>query len=181
MIASAATILVADLAPEGAEHIKELLAGSIIWVTWSTVLRELFLVSLVGIVLFFFRRTFTLISTHPQEAFDQGMAVRWWDFLFYLCFGLVITVAVEVAGVLMVFSYLVAPAIIAVTLSHQWRHRVLIAWGVGSLASGLGLFSSYRWDLPAGPAIVCALGLLLVLFALWRTLARRFEASSEGR
>jgi zinc/manganese transport system permease protein len=172
VIASSATILVADRAPEGAEHIKELLAGALLWVGWKRVLGNALVCLLVGAVHYLFRRRFLLISEDPEAAFERGMRVRWWDFLFYLLFGLVITLAVETAGVLMVFAYLVAPAIIALASCRRWFARLLVAWSVGILASLLGLVASYRWDLPSGPAIVCTLGLLLAVFGLWRLLRR---------
>ena len=177
VIASAATILVADRAPEGAEHIKDLLAGALLWVSWKRVLGNALLCLLVGIFHWIFRKRFTLISEHPDRAFREGMSVRWWDFLFYLSFGLVITLAVETAGVLMVFAYLVAPSIIAIASRGTWAGRLLIAWTVGLVASAAGLAASYQWDLPSGPAIVCSLGLMLVLFALYRLARRAFGES----
>lgn len=177
VVASAATILVADRAPEGAEHIKELLAGTIIWVTWPTVFKVFRVCAAVGIAYYLLRRRFHLVSEHPEKAFEQGMRVRWWDFLFYILFGLVITVSVEIAGVLMVFAYLVAPAIIALASSARWSSRIGLAWLVGLLASAVGLLASYYWDLPSGPAIVCSLGFFLALFAVWRIL-RRPQSSS---
>jgi zinc/manganese transport system permease protein len=173
VVASAATILIADRAPEGAEHIKELLAGAIVWVTWPTVVKDLLVFIAVGLLHVRFRRRFRRISEDPEEAFAAGLKVRWWDFLFYASFGLVITLAVEIGGVLMVFTYLVAPAIIALAWSDRWPARMVIAWTVGTLASAFGLFASYTWDLPSGPAIVCVLGALLVLFAAWRAVRGR--------
>jgi len=178
VVASAATILVADRAPEGAEHIKELLAGTIIWVTWPTVFKVLRVCAAVGVVYFLLRRKFHLISEDPERAFETGLRVRWWDFLFYVLFGLVITISVEIAGVLMVFAYLVAPAIIALAISDRWSVRIGLAWITGLLASGLGLLASYRWDLPSGPAIVCALGLFLLLYAGWRLLRKSHSSST---
>jgi zinc/manganese transport system permease protein len=180
VIASAATILIADRAPEGAEHIKELLAGSIIWVTWATVIRILVVCGVVGVAHFALRKRFATISERPDEAFASGVSVRWWDFLFYVTFGVVITVSVEIAGVLMVFAYLVAPAIIALAAADGWASRIALAWVVGLLASALGLLASYRWDLPSGPAIVCVLGALLVLFAVWRRLRHGAAGSSPA-
>jgi zinc/manganese transport system permease protein len=186
VIASAAAILVADRAPEGAEHIKELLAGSILWVTWPVVVKDLIIYSAVGLFHYVFRRKFILISEDPERAYQEGMNVRLWDFLFYLSFGVIITLSVEIAGVLMVFSYLVAPAIIAIGSSDRWGVRIAIAWVVGFLASAAGLIASYQVDFPSGPAIVCALGLCLLLFAGWRALRRRAPAAAgepepEGR
>ena len=165
VIASAATILAADRVPEHAEHVKELMSGAILWVTWGTVLRDLAVCAAVGLLHLALRRRFVLITENPEAAFAEGLRVRWWDFLFYLSFGLVITVAVEIAGVLMVFAYLVAPAIIAIAMSDRWPRRLAIAWALGVLASASGLLASYFWDLPSGPAIVCSLGALLLVYA----------------
>jgi zinc/manganese transport system permease protein len=168
VVASAAAILLADRAPEGGEQIKELLAGAILWVSWKKVLTAALIYAGLGLFHLLFRRRFVLISENPDKAYAEGIRVRLWDFLFYLSFGLMITVSVDLAGVLMVFSYLVAPAIIALAYSARWFQRILFAWGVGILASALGLYSSYQWDLPSGPAIVCVLGFLLVIFAIYR-------------
>lgn len=182
VIASAAALLVADRAPEGAEHIKELLAGSILWVTWGVVIKDLLIYSAVGLFHYIFRKKLIMISENPERAYAEGMNVRLWDFLFYLSFGVIITLSVEIAGVLMVFSYLVAPAIIALGSSNRWGSRIVIAWAVGFLASALGLIASYKVDFPSGPAIVCALGLFLVLFTVWRSLVRKpaAEAAPEN-
>lgn len=170
VVASAVTLLVADRAPEGAEHIKEMLSGAVLWVTWETVVKDLLAFLAVGLLHYRFRRHFLRISENPESAFERGLNVRWWDFLFYATFGLVIALAVEIGGVLMVFSFLVAPAIIALASSDRWPVRLAIAWGVGAFASFFGLLASYRWDLPSGPAVVTSLGALLVLFATWRQL-----------
>lgn len=178
VIASATAILVADRAPEGAEHIKELLAGTILWVTWPAVVKVLVIYSGVGLFHYIFRKRFITITEDPDRAYAQGWKVWFWDFLFYLSFGVIITLAVEVAGVLMVFSYLVAPAIIALGSSDRWGSRIGIAWGIGFLASAVGLIASYQVDFPSGPAIVCSLGLFLLLFAGWRAIQKRRPAAA---
>jgi zinc/manganese transport system permease protein len=172
VIASALAILVADRAPEGAEHIKELLSGAILWVTWPVVMRDLVVFALVGLLHYILRRQLVLVTEDPGEAFRRGLAVRTWDFIFYATFAVVITLAVGVGGVLVVFTYLVAPAILAVSASTSWAMRLAVAWTAGLMASAFGLGASYLWDFPAGPAVVCMLGLFLVLYAAgWRILA----------
>jgi len=163
VVASAAAILVADKAPEGAEHIKETLAGSLLWVTWPTVIKDLIIYSGVGLFHWVFRHRFLLITTNPAEAYRRGWWVRWWDFLFYLSFGIIITFSVEIGGILMVFSYLVIPACIAILMASSMKVRLLLGWLIGWLGSALGLVSSYVWDFPTGPAIVVILGVMLVL------------------
>ena len=141
--------------------------------SWKKVVTALLVYAAVGGFHYLFRRRFVLISEDPDKAFELGIRVRLWDFLFYISFGVIITLAVEIAGVLMVFSYLVAPAIIALAATSSWKLRLAIAYAVGGLASALGLAASYRWDLPSGPAIVCTLGCLLVLFSGWRVWRQR--------
>lgn len=178
VIASATAILVADRAPEGAEHIKELLAGTILWVTWPAVVKVLLIYLGVGLFHYIFRKRFITITEDPDRAYALGWKVWFWDFLFYLSFGVIITLAVEVAGVLMVFSYLVAPAIIALGTSNRWGPRIGIAWAVGFLASAVGLVASYQLDFPSGPAIVCSLGLFLLLFAAWSLLRKKLRPAA---
>jgi zinc/manganese transport system permease protein len=168
VVASALAILIADQAAEGADHIKELLAGAIVWVTWPIVLRDGTVFALVGLLHWVLRKRFVLISEDPEEAYRRGVAVRLWDFVFYASFGVVITLAVSVGGVLMVFAYLVAPTILAVDAADRWRSRLLVSWITALLASAAGLGASYHWDLPAGPAVVCTLGLFLVIHAIRR-------------
>ncbi len=163
VVASAAAILVADQAPEGAEHIKETLAGSLLWVDWPTVLKDLVIYAAIGTFHWFFRQRFLLITADPEQAYRRGWMVRWWDFLFYLSFGVIITFSVEIGGVLMVFSYLVIPACIAILLADRMSVRLVLGWVVGTIGSALGLLASYGWDLPTGPAIVVVLGLMLVI------------------
>jgi len=165
VVASAATILIADRAPEGAEHIKEMLSGSLLWVTWPTVIKDLIIYSAVGLFHWVFRRRFLLITEDPQEAFRRGWNVRWWDFLFYLSFGVIITFSVEIGGVLMVFAYLVIPACIAILLAAGMRSRLVLGWVFGVVGSVIGLLASYYLDMPTGPAIVVVLGLMLI--AAW--------------
>jgi zinc/manganese transport system permease protein len=174
VVASAATILIADRAPEGAEHIKEMLSGSLLWVTWPTVTKDLIIYAAVGVFHWIFRRRFLLITEDPQEAFRRGWNVRWWDFLFYLSFGIIITFSVEIGGVLMVFAYLVIPACIAILLAVGMRPRLVLGWIFGVVGSAVGLLASYYLDMPTGPAIVVVLGLMLI--AAWlidRTVKRR--------
>jgi zinc/manganese transport system permease protein len=167
VVASAVTILVADRAPEGAEHIKETLAGSLLWVTWPTVLKVLVIYIVIGAFLRVMHDRFILISTDTDEAYRRGWRVRLWDFLFYFGFGVMITFSVEIGGILMVFAYLVIPACVAILLHAGMRSRLAIGWIVGVVGSGLGLLTSYYYDLPTGPAIVVSLGLLLVLAGIF--------------
>lgn len=173
IVASAAAILVADRAPRGAEHIKEMLSGSILWVTWPTIAKITAVYVAVGVFQYLLRDRFLTISFQGERAFREQWNVRLWDFLFYASFGLVITISVAVAGVLMVFTFLVVPAVIAFLFTEKQRWMAAMSWTGGALASAAGLGLSYAYDLPTGPAIVCTFGLLLI-FA-W--IARAFVAA----
>ena len=165
-LAAALAILVVDRAPHGAEHIKEILTGSILWVKWETIITAAIVYSLVGLFHYIFRDKFLLISNHPEMAYQQGINVRWWDFLFYASFGLVITHSVRTAGVLLVFVFLVVPAIATIMLTDTLWKQLVIGWSMGTVVSVLGLFVSYHADLPSGPTVVATYGLVLLLLSL---------------
>ncbi|HXI20082.1 MAG TPA: metal ABC transporter permease, partial [Gemmatimonadales bacterium] len=162
VVASAAALLVADKTPRGGEAIKDILVGSLLWVSWGPILRLAVVYALVGAFHFFFRRRFCTISLEPARAEAQGWRLRWWDFWFYLSFGVVITFSVPIVGVLLVFSFLVVPAAIAFQFADRWRPLTLLAWIAGIIASAGGLAVSFRYDLPTGPVVVCVFGLLLL-------------------
>jgi zinc/manganese transport system permease protein len=166
--ASAAAILLADISPHGAEHLHDLLAGSIVWVTPQQIAKTAILYSLLGLFHIVFRKRFLQISLHPEEAYRQGVRVRLWDFLFYLSFGVVITSSVQIAGVLLVFCYLVAPSIFAVMFFDSLRPRLITGWTMGTLVSAVGLYFSY--DRPSGPTIMVVFAIALLLGGLARSL-----------
>lgn len=173
IVASAAVILVADRAPHGADVLKETLVGSLLWVTWPAIAKLAAVYVAIGIFHFLFRRRFLTISLRPGEAEEAGWALRWWDFLFYLSFGVAITLAVPVAGVLLVFTFLVVPAIIAFLFTTRTGGLIAVSWGVSAVASALGLFASFRFDLPTGPVIVCTFGVVLLVAGGVRAFAAR--------
>src|SRR5437867_13175542 len=113
VVASAAAVLVANKVPGGGEAVEKTLVGSLLWVTWSTIKKLAVVYAALGLFHYALRRRFLTISFHPEQAEAQGWKIKLWDFVFYLSFGVVITLAVPIAGVLMVFSFLVVPAVIA--------------------------------------------------------------------
>lgn len=168
VVASAAAVLVANKLPGGGEAVERTLVGSLLWVTWPTIVKLAIAYAALGVFHFALRRRFLTISFHPEQAEAQGWQIRMWDFLFYLSFGVVITLAVPIAGVLMVFSFLVVPAVIANLFTADQRRLTIIAWASGALASILGLWLSYTKDLPTGPLVVCTYGLLLIVAVVLR-------------
>jgi zinc/manganese transport system permease protein len=162
VVASAAGLLVADKSPRGGEAIKDILVGSLLWVDWPTIGRLAAVYAVVGLFHVLLRRKFLTISFEPEKAETEGWNLKWWDFLFYLSFGIVITFSVPIVGVLLVFSFLVVPAAIAFQFTRQLKGLAIISWFAGVLASAGGLWLSFKYDLPTGPLIVCVFGFLLL-------------------
>jgi zinc/manganese transport system permease protein len=164
-VSSAAAILVLDKAPHGEEAIKAMLVGSILFVTWPQIIKVSAIYLAVGALHFLLRKKFLLISMNPVLARQNGLWIRLWDFIFYITFGFVVTSSVRVAGVLLVFSYLVVPAVCAMFFVRSVAHRLIIGWGLGFMASVLGLCASAKWDLPTGASVVTAFGVILAVCA----------------
>jgi zinc/manganese transport system permease protein len=170
VVASAAAILVADRTPRGGEAIKDILVGSLLWVTWPVIARLAAVYAVLGLFHWVLRRRFLTISFQPETALANGWSIRWWDFLFYLTFGIVITFSVPIAGVLLVFSFLVVPAAIAFQFTRRIGALAVVSWIAGAVASAAGLLVSFHYDLPTGPIIVCMFGLLLLVAVAVRRL-----------
>ncbi len=170
-VAAAAAILVLSRAAEGGEELKTLLVGHLLLVGWPEVAKVAAIYSVVGLLHWLARRPLLLISQDPQKAFGLGMPVRLWDLLFYVTFGFIVTSSVEMAGVLVVFSFLIVPAICGVLLGRSIGQRLWIGWGIGVMTSLLGIAASYVWDLPTGATIVCAFGAVLLAVACGRLVA----------
>jgi zinc/manganese transport system permease protein len=175
VVASAAAILVADRTPRGGEAIKDILVGSLLWVTWPTITRLAVVYGVVGMFHWILRKRFLTISFEPETALAKGWKIRWWDFWFYLSFGVAITFSVPIAGVLLVFSFLVVPAAIAFQYTRKPALLAPMSWCAGVLASAGGLALSFKYDLPTGPLVVVAFGALLVIAFAVRRLAFRTD------
>jgi len=149
VVAAAAAVLLLSRAAEGDEEIKNMLVGNILLVTPHEVWKCFALFVAVGVFHFVLRRSFLLVSFDRDGAYQKGLRVRWWDFLFYAVFGLVVTSFVRIAGVLLVFSYLIVPAVCGINLARRTANRLLIGWFIALLGGIAGLFLSFWWDLPS--------------------------------
>lgn len=174
-VASAASILAMSQSTAQGEHLKDMLVGNILAVSWTDVAQTAALYSMVGAFHFFNRRRFLMISMDPQRAKAEGVNMRLWDFLFYASFGFVVTSSVSIAGVLLVFCYLIVPSVAAMIYADRIGPRLAIGWSMGTVVSVLGMWFSVQFDLPTGATIVCTFGLVLILMAaikpLWSRLA----------
>jgi zinc/manganese transport system permease protein len=165
-VSAAGAVLLADRSPHGNEHLRGMLVGSLLSVRGAEVLKVALLYALIGLFHWLCRRPFFLISTDPDRAYRDGWRVRGWDFLFYASFGVVVTSSVRIAGVLLVFSYLIVPALAAILLAQRIGTRLAVGWVFGAGVSVVAMFASAVLDLPTGATVVCAFGLSLLVLGL---------------
>jgi zinc/manganese transport system permease protein len=172
-VSAAVSILVMSKATKETEHLKDMLVGNILSVSWPELAKTAGLYALVGVFHYVFRKRFLLISMNEEEAVRRGVNVRFWDFLFYMSFGFVVTSSVAIAGVLLVFCFLIVPAVAAMLFSERLGTRLAIGWSMGAFVSAAGVALSYVLDLPTGAAIVATFGVALVILATIRRVFRR--------
>src|SRR5437763_916734 len=150
-----------------------MLVGNILAVSQHDVIKTALLYGVIGLFHFVFRKKFLAISVDPDAAEASGISVRLWDFLFYASFGFVVTSSVAIAGVLLVFCYLIVPSVGAMLYSERIGPRLAIGWTMGTLVSAIGVYLSLKIDLPTGATIVCTFALVLIAMAALRGIVRR--------
>lgn len=169
-VAAAAAILVANSLPHGDEEIKEILVGSLLTVSFTevAVVAGVFLV--LGVFHAVLRKRFLALSfDHDAPDADSPRAMLW-DLAFYMSFGVAIASSVQMAGVLLVFSFLIVPAVFSALFTQRLGLRLLMAWVMGAAVSAIGLFASFRFDLPTGATVVVTFGVALLLGGVARAL-----------
>jgi zinc/manganese transport system permease protein len=172
VVAAAAGILLLSKSPHGKEELQKTLVGDLLTVDAPQIWKTAALYAVIGVVHFIFRKQFIKLSFDHAHTEQGGLNVRLWDFLFYALFGLIVTSFVQVGGVLMVFSYLIVPAAGAAFLVKSLPMQLLVGWLLATLASFAGLYWSFHKDLPTGAAVVCALGISLVVAGVISRLRR---------
>ena len=179
-VASAGAILLSAENPHGAEHLRDMMAGSILVVTPKEVLHAGLMYGAIGVFHWVFRKPLLRVSTDREGARADGLRVRWWDFLFYLSFAIVITSSVRIAGVLLVFILLIAPAVCGAMFATGIRPRLLVGWASGALATTCGLGLSSHMDWPPAPAISCVFAAILIGAAVVQRIARAERRALVG-
>jgi zinc/manganese transport system permease protein len=169
-VASAASILAMSKATSESEHLKDMLVGNILAVSWPEVVKTALLYGAIGLFHFLFRDKFLAISIDPKAAEARGIPIKFWDFLFYASFGFVVTSSVSIAGVLLVFCYLIVPSVASMLYADSIGKRLAIGWSMGTIVSALGVYLSLWLDLPTGATIVCTFGLVLIVMASIKSL-----------
>jgi zinc/manganese transport system permease protein len=165
VVSSALAILLLQHSPEGDEHIRQMLVGNVLLVEGHEILRMALIYFAVGVFHFIFQKKFLRVSNPKCEK------VSWkWDLFFYLTFGIVVTSSVKIAGVLLVFSFLIMPASMSILLVKKVKQRLLLGWALGAVLSFIGIAFSYKFDLPTGATIVCTHGFaMLVIYLMIRS------------
>ncbi len=167
-VAAATSVLVANSLPHGDEEIKEILVGSLLTVSYREVGITALTFLVLGVFHFVLRKRFIHLSfEHDSEAHDTWKGTMW-DLAFYMSFGVVIASSVQIAGVLLVFSFLIVPAVFSALFTNKLGLRLVIAYALGAAVSAVGLFSSFKFDLPTGAAVVVTFGAALLAAAIVR-------------
>jgi zinc/manganese transport system permease protein len=162
-VSSAAVVLLFQKIPHGIEELEKILVGNILFVSWHEIIKIAVIYSAIGIIHYLFRRKFITLSSSPDKI---GRKQRiFWDIIFFITFAVVVTSSVRLAGVLLVFSYLIIPSVAAMLFFHSIKARLTFGWIFGSLGSLIGIWFSAECDFPTGASIICALAALLVLCA----------------
>jgi zinc/manganese transport system permease protein len=164
--AMAFSLILLERSATGAEELKEMLVGSILTVEMRQLVICAALCLATGLLLWTIRKPLFRITEDPGAAEAEGLRLPAWDFLFYAAFGVLVTFAVRATGVLLVFAFLVAPALASLLTAARTRARLAFGWGFAFVGCLLGLEASLRFDLSAGPVIVAVFVLLLALTGL---------------
>jgi len=165
-IAAAAALFLVGIAPGGHMHIQHILSGSLLWTGWRQIITSLVVFSAIGICFYLIRKPIAQTSNDYQKGATKDLRVVVWDFIFYVLLGVVITLSVQVGGIVVVFAYLIIPATISATLALRSGLQLAIIWISAVLASLVGLLFAYYLDFSIGPAIALFLGCELVMTSL---------------
>ncbi|MBN2347342.1 MAG: metal ABC transporter permease [Bacteroidales bacterium] len=169
-VATTGTVIILDKGAGGDVHVHNMLIGSILWTSWHDITRLSVVVLLVGIFHYIFRKKFFRLSDNYLSSEKSLNNQLFWDFMFYLSFGLVIIEAINMAGILTVFALLILPASFSALISAGWQSRILTGWAVGLIVIILGLFLSFKMDVPSSPVFI----VLLAIFLLVGFVVKRF-------
>jgi len=165
-IAAAAALFIVGIAPGGHIHVQNILSGSLIWTSWKDFVVSLITFSVVGFCLYLIRKRLSNVSNDCRRTPSNRIEIIFWDFIFYLLLGIVITLSVQIGGIVVVFAYLIIPATMSVTISSHPVVQLIIIWITATMASILGLLFSYHLDFSIGPSIALFLGGELILIAI---------------
>jgi len=175
-IAAAAALFLVGVAPGGHMHIQHILSGSLLWASWKQIITSLVVFLAVGVCFYLIRKPIAEISNGYQKGAVRNLKVVFWDFIFYALLGVVITLSVQIGGIVVVFAFLIIPATVSATLTSRLGLQITIIWTSAILASLAGLLFAYYFDFSIGPAISLFLGCELVIVSIAAKLSHKSPA-----
>ena len=170
--ASAFTIICVAKNPLGEMDVLSLVFGNVLGVTVTQLYILTALAAVIAVLHWGFSKELLFTAFDPEMAETMGYRIRSWGFLFYLILGVTFSLSVSVAGVLVIFSYLVIPATVALVLDVRMKSTFVVAVAVAAVAGTSGVALSYLWDLPTGPTIVGVLTVILLIAGAGKQLLR---------
>lgn len=178
-VATTSAVIILDKGAGSDVHVHDMLAGTILWVSWHQVFRLFIVVLVIGGFHYLFRKKFEAVTLSYQGKEANISKRGLWDFLFYFTFGIVIVEAVSIGGILTIFSFLIIPSSISALFSTRWSERILIGLLVGGIATILGLYLSWVMDIPCSPAIILFLAVCLLLAVLIKGILKYLNPSGK--
>lgn len=175
-ITLAASLLLVDKLPEGGTYLGKTLTGSMLWVSWPLVLTTIAVYAALAFFHYIFRGRILKLTDNPGLLRHR----RLWDFLFFATLGVITILIVPVAGVLLAYGFMMIPASIAVLFSRGWKAGLIIGWTTGTTASLLGIFASYRFDLPYGPTILLAMAAFFIGALVIKGVMTQLKTEAKG-
>lgn len=164
----ALALLLAERIPGGSNYITKTITGNILWVTWDKVLKIALLFAGIGLIHLVFGVKF--ISLSEICRINQGFQLKnkLYNLLFYVTFSIVVVKSVQIGGIFLVFTLLIAPSVAAALYFQSWLSRMVWSWLIGIFGAVAGILLSYTFNVSNGPAIVVLLGLLVFILAFFK-------------
>ena len=159
IVAASAALLLSSFSVHGDEHLKTMLSGSILWITWKEVIRQLAVSAIVAVLLGIYHKKIEEQSLSYRSLRTTGISSFWkWDFLFYVLLGMVIVFFIKTAGIFTIFTFLIIPATCAALFVDQLFKQFVVGSILAIAVSLIGLTLSFYLDLPTGATLVCSFG-----------------------
>jgi zinc/manganese transport system permease protein len=174
--AGAFSLLILEKSATGTEDVKNMLTGSILTASANEITLICILYLIIGLIHFIFRKKFMFITDNLKKAEAMKMRIRLWDIFFYATFGFVVTSSVKIAGVLMVFAFLVVPSVNAALFTDNPAKRIWLGWVIGFAGVVLGIEFSLRFNYATAPSVIAMF--IAVLTVSWLTL--KFLSNVKG-
>jgi zinc/manganese transport system permease protein len=171
-IAAAAALFLVGVAPGGHIHIQKILSGSLLWTSRGDITTGFIVFLITGFCFYIFRKPLINSSNNYQQIHVNKIRLLLWDLIFYLLLGVVITLSVQMGGIVVVFAYLIIPATISAVFSTRLGLQLIIIWVTAIAASISGLLFAYYLDFSIGPSIALFLGVELVIAVLYRLISK---------